>query len=107
LIRVPESFGQKERGGESKKKLNKKNQPILFLVFWDRFEPYAITVNFFSSARFLEQFRAVFGNFKKNLDPILIFHLADRFETISIIVIFASFARYSEHCYLLLFGVAA
>jgi hypothetical protein len=44
---------------------------------------------------------------KKNLDPILIFHLADRFETLSIIVTFASFTRYSEHCGLLLFGVAA
>jgi hypothetical protein len=40
LIRVPESFGQKERGGESKKKF----QPILFLGFWDRFELYAIIV---------------------------------------------------------------
>jgi hypothetical protein len=44
---------------------------------------------------------------KKNLDPILIFHLADHFETLSIIVIFASFTRCSEHCCLLLFGVAA
>jgi hypothetical protein len=43
---------------------------------------------------------------KNNLDPILIFHLADRFDTLSIIVIFASFARCSEHCCLLLFGVA-
>jgi hypothetical protein len=60
-----------------------------------------------ASARFLEQFRAVFRNFKKNLDPIQIFHLADRFETLSIIVIFASFVRCSEHCCLLLFGVAA
>jgi hypothetical protein len=56
-----------------------------------------------ASARFLEQFSEIS---KKNLDPIPIFHLADRFETLSIIVIFASFARCSEHCCLLLFGVA-
>jgi hypothetical protein len=59
----------------------------------------------------LHAFRSSFEQFseisKKNLDPIPIFHLADRFETLSIIVIFASFARCSEHCYLLLFGVAA
>jgi hypothetical protein len=44
---------------------------------------------------------------KKILKPIQTFHLADRFEKLSILVIFASFTRCSEHCCLLLFGVAA
>jgi hypothetical protein len=59
----------------------------------------------------MHAFRSSFEQFleisKKNLDPIPIFHLANRFETLSIIVIFASFVRCSEHCCLLLFGVAA
>jgi hypothetical protein len=112
LIRVPESFGQKERGEERKKKVWKLLRiffrPILFLGFWYRFELYAIIVKkiwrlhaFWSS---FEQFPKIS---QKILDPIPIFHLADRFETLSIIVIFASFARCSEHCCLLLFGVVA
>jgi hypothetical protein len=58
----------------------------------------------------LHAFQSSFVQFfeisKKNLHPIQIFHLANRFETLSILVIFASFTRYSEHCCLLLFGVA-
>jgi hypothetical protein len=110
LIRVPESFGQQERGGESKKKVWKLLRiffrPILFLGFWDRFELYAIIVK---KIWHQHAFRSSFVQFseisKKFLDPIQIFHIADRFETLSIIVIFASFARCSEHCCLLLFGV--
>jgi hypothetical protein len=112
LIRVPESFAQKERGGESKKIVWKLLRiffwPILFLGLWDRFELYAIIVKFFL---LLHAFQSRFVQFseisKKNLEPIQIFHLADHFETLSILVIFASFARCSEHCCLLLFGVAA
>jgi hypothetical protein len=38
----------------------------MFLGFWDRFELYAIIVKKkLASARFSEQFRAFFGNFKK------------------------------------------
>jgi hypothetical protein len=59
----------------------------------------------------LHAFQSSFVQFseilKKLLEPIQIFHLADRFETLSILVIFASFAHCSEHCCLLLFGVAA
>jgi hypothetical protein len=59
----------------------------------------------------LHAFQSSFVQFleilKKILEPIQIFHLADRFETLSILVIFASSGRYSEHCCLLLFGVAA
>jgi hypothetical protein len=112
LIRVPESFGQKERGGESKKKSLETPPnffwPILFLGFWDRFELYAIIVK---KNWHLHAFWSSFVQFseisKKILDPILIFHLADRFETLFIIVIFTSFARCSEHCCMLLFGVVA
>jgi hypothetical protein len=113
LIRVPERFGQKERGEESKKKVWKLLQiffrPILFLGFWDRFELYAIIVK---KNWHLHAFWSSFVQFseiskKKNLVPILIFHLAGRFETLSIIVIFASLARCSEHSCLLLFGVTA
>jgi hypothetical protein len=93
---------------KEERRAKKKNQPILFLGFWDRFELYAIIVKYFLR---LHAFRSSFVQFseisKKNLVPILIFHLADRFETLSIIVIFASFARCSEHCCLLRFGVAA
>jgi hypothetical protein len=112
LIRVPESFGQKERGEESKKKIletpPKKISAYTVFRLQDRFELYTIILNFFLH---LHAFQSSFEQFseisKKNLDPIPIFHLADRFEALSIIVIFASFARCSEHCCLLLFGVAA
>jgi hypothetical protein len=81
---------------------------ILFLGIWDRFELYAIIVK--KNWR-LHAFWSSFVQFseisKKKIVPILIFHLADRFEPLSIIVIFASFAHCSEHCCLLLFGVAA
>jgi hypothetical protein len=83
-------------------------RPILFLGFWDHFELYAIIVKFFWH---LHAFQSSFMQFseisKKILEPIQIFHLAGRFETLSILVIFASSGRYSEHCCLLLFGVAA
>jgi hypothetical protein len=107
LIRVPESFCQKDRGGESKKKfktifrlegqrrpvwklLQKKFRPILFLGLWDHFELYAIIVK---KNWHLHAFHSSFVQFseisKKFLEPIQIFHLADRFETLSILVIFA------------------
>jgi hypothetical protein len=104
LIRVSESFGQKERGGESKKKESGHSSEFFF-----RLQESFCAIRHYSekklaSARFPEQFSEILKQF---LEPIQIFHLADCFETLSILVIFASFVRCSEHCCLLLFGVAA
>jgi hypothetical protein len=108
LSRAPESFGSREREGESKKKVWNPLRifflPILFLGFGDRFELYAIIVKKIWRPHAFQSGFAQFSEIsKKILELLLVFHCADRFEILAIIVISASLDRFSERpCLLLL-----